>query len=175
MANQMTNQGLFGIPKKPPNQANSNIEQQFANMSASARAQQDEATRQNNLNIARASNASGGFGGAESKLQSEAQNQLAQKFAGTQADIGAQKAAAMQQQDMFEKEFTENQKTNMVNALTALKTAGFLENAPAAQDRLANFLNRFGQGYSNTTLPGATPGVSEQRKQLKVPVMAGFS
>lgn len=140
------------------------ITQQFAGLRASQQAQMEEAKRQNALNLARNANASGGFGGAEQKLQEQGQRELEKTFAGAQGDLGAQEAAARLQSGQFEKEFAENQKTNMINALTALKSAGFLANKQGAVDNITNFLNRFGGAYGGK---GTSPYAAQSANILR--------
>lgn len=123
------------------------IEQQFAGLRKKNVAQQEEAKRLSAMNLARNANASGGFGGAEQKLQDESNLKLNQAFAANEGDVTAQEAAAKtglaeaeqarqfagseneknraQASDFFNKEFGENQRTNMINSVIALRQAGF--------------------------------------------------
>lgn len=175
------------------------ITKQYANMRKANQAGQIEAERQNKLNLLRNANASGGFGGAEQKLQDESNTKLQQGFAANEAGIGAQESQAKlgigeaerqrafqtserlgsesfageqarlgreqqesqfgrslaQAGDFFNKEFGENQKTNLINAMIALKKSGFFDKN---MDELANFFSSgLGENYGNIVNRGQIP------------------
>lgn len=141
-------------------QQNDLITKQFAGMRSAAAAQKDEAQRQNKLNLMRNANASGGFGGAEQKMQDESNLALNKAFEEGDANLGVQeaqtrmgvaeaergrkfqgeqqalqlkqqgeqfKASLAQAGEFFNKEFGENQKTNLINAMNAMKDKGWFD------------------------------------------------
>lgn len=113
------------------------IEEQFAGLQTAARARQDELKRQQEMELARAANVSG-YGGAEQKMRQEAQLEREKAFGAQEAELGAAKAGALTQvreaerqrqmaSEFFYKELEENKRTNLINAMVALKKGGILK------------------------------------------------
>lgn len=158
------NQPAPSVPSAPRGQADPNqlIEQQFANLRSQRQAAKDEAKRAQEQELNRALSASGGFGGAEQKIRRKAGQELERSFGEESLGIASQEAGAKLQESMFAREFSENQKTNMVNALNALKASGFLDTKESVQRNILNFLNRFGGIYEGRT-PAAAPGAKRDQ------------
>lgn len=152
-AKQVFAPGTFKQPVQQDPNDEKLIESQFADLRRGQQANLDEAKRQQKLELDRASNAGGGFGGAELKLRQNAAEGLERAGTGAMAELGAQEAGMKLQSRMFTKELEENKKTNMINALTALNTAGFLKGDLETTQRLAAFFDRFKDTYGNRSLP----------------------
>jgi len=141
------------------------IKKQFAGLRTQARtegeAAGEAAKRQLELKLGRAENAGGGFGGARLKMQTDAtadlDRNIQRDISSQQAGLGAQEAATQLQESMFSREFKENQKTNMLNALVEMKKAKLLGGGTKVQEYIQNYVNRFQSGGLK-----ATPGVSFQ-------------
>ena len=134
-------------PGYDPNAQNNLIAQQFGQAKQSLQYQQNQALGQANQAVDRNTAISGASGGTALKEKENASNSVNQGFAAQGNQLNSEEAAAQQQagqfaatyglqnaqfqasqnqfgQQMAEQyaEFGENQKTNLINAVTALKS-----------------------------------------------------
>lgn len=146
-------------------QTEKNISEAYARARAGLQARQDVNAQNLSNDLDRQQAQVGGFGGAAVKMRQKAITEAAQGFQADQAGIDSSEAQAKaglnearagravgfgqlgMQNEQFNKtmqytwaELDENKKTNLINAMTALKDAGFFDKK---KDELANF---FGSG-----------------------------